>query len=98
MESERRLYKPLPPGQWFRLLRLLPGSLEDPIECELLVLKFDESPDYEPVSYAWGGSTLCKQIVCNGLPVSVTASAHQLLRRFRNRSDERLIWLDGGLH
>lgn len=95
MESKSTLYKPLPQGQWFRLLQLFPGEPEDPIECELIMSKLDQSPDYEPVSYAWGSPVLCEEIVCNGSTVLVTTNAYQLLRRFRKKSDKRMIWLDG---
>ncbi|KAI0970944.1 heterokaryon incompatibility protein-domain-containing protein [Xylaria arbuscula] len=95
MDPQRVIYKPLPYGQWFRLLRVLPGIPDDAIQCELLVSKIDDLPNYEPVSYAWGDPTTRKQIICDGVPVSVTTSAYQLLRRFRKRCKERIIWLDG---
>lgn len=37
------LYSTLPRGRGFRLLRLQSGTFEDPIECELVIFKFDES-------------------------------------------------------
>lgn len=39
-----------------RILRLAPGSFDDPIECELIVMTFEEAAatGYEALSYVWG--------------------------------------------
>lgn len=37
-----------------RLLTLLPGSWEDPVQCTLCMDSLDSAKDYEALSYTWG--------------------------------------------
>ncbi|KAE8451801.1 hypothetical protein EG329_002641 [Mollisiaceae sp. DMI_Dod_QoI] len=87
-------HSPLPPGQFFRLLKILPGSVDDPTQCELLTLEFETAPDYEPISYAWGDPAMSHEITCNGYSMFITKTLFQALRRFR-QAQPRLLWADG---
>ncbi|KAF2093294.1 HET-domain-containing protein, partial [Rhizodiscina lignyota] len=76
-----------------RLLRLLPGEFDDPVECQLITYELNKAPDYEPISYAWGDLTDTCEIICNRLPHFITINLFQALRRFR-RMQPRLLWAD----
>lgn len=93
-------YSPLLPDLGcIRLLRLMPdGDEAAPIRCQLFDYSLHESAQrvhlYEAVSYVWGD---CKRL----LPISianhrfnVTENLHAVLLRLRNRSFERIIWID----
>jgi hypothetical protein len=44
----------LPAGNWFRILRLHPGTFDEPIRCELIATELDDPKlSYEPISYCW---------------------------------------------
>jgi hypothetical protein len=87
-------YTPLDPGHWFRILRLLPGNFEDPIQCELIPTKLDEAPPYEPLSYCWGDPKDKRPIICHGRRLEITINLFEALRRFRREDQTRLLWAD----
>ena len=87
-------HEPLPEGKWIRLLRLGPGVSDDPICCELTATALEEAPPYEPISYCWGDPNDTPKFLCHGQPFSVTLSLFQALRRFRRKTEPRLIWAD----
>lgn len=43
----------LDPGQ-VRILKLLPGTAEEPLCCEIFTSRLSENPYYEALSYCWG--------------------------------------------
>ena len=52
------LYQPLPTGESTRLLRLQPGSRDEPISCNLQPANLsDNLPAYEALYYVWGSSS-----------------------------------------
>ena len=58
-----------------RLIRLLPGSFDAPIHCELFEASLDDAElQYQAISYAWGDASITQCIECNGLDVDVTVS------------------------
>jgi hypothetical protein len=94
--TEPYTYGPLQPGDWIRVLRLLPGRFNDPIYCELVPTKLDKTAEYEPISYCWGdGDAKARQhIWCQGQSCFVTTSLFEALRRFRWEDRPRRLWAD----
>lgn len=93
----RLLYQPLPGQRSFRLLELLPGQWDDPIQFNLLLDDLDSlSHPYEAISYTWGDATDRKAIKCNGNDGSITRSLFDALRAFRRDLGEnaRILWAD----
>ncbi|KAK1752747.1 heterokaryon incompatibility protein-domain-containing protein [Echria macrotheca] len=78
----------------FRLLRLLPGNELDPIKCELFHAKIDGNYDYDALSYCWGPPTIRSTVLCDGIPVSVTANLAAALSSFRLGDTQRVLWVD----
>lgn len=105
----KALYAPVRRWQ-FRLLKIRPSqSRNAQIHCDLVVAGMIEpvegSPgvalpdsgdiiEYEAISYTWGGSEFSATILCNGLDLPVTRSAHEVLSHLRLASQPRWVWID----
>lgn len=99
-------YQPLrhAEGEHIRLLVLCPGEPEDPIRCELFHSSLAYENDYEAVSYTWatedGDASLSQHVSCayagesEALGLSVTVNCAAALRRLRDKSYERILWID----
>ncbi|KAH7317388.1 heterokaryon incompatibility protein-domain-containing protein [Rhexocercosporidium sp. MPI-PUGE-AT-0058] len=87
----------------FRLVHLdapLSGDTDSPVHAELKTYTHDDCPEYETVSYTWGGqendSTPCK-------PISIgpywdvllqTKNCWDMLKLMRPSSGQRVVWVD----
>ncbi|KAI1414920.1 HET-domain-containing protein [Hypoxylon sp. FL1857] len=78
----------------FRILTLLPGSGEQPLECILEHGDIGKSPPYEAISYVWGDPEDKVEITCNGKTLAITAGLAVVLRHFRSPSERRSLWAD----
>jgi hypothetical protein len=77
-------------------MRLLPAKSEDePLHCELITTKFDEAPDYEPISYAWGEKPEQESILGNEHLHSISSSLSYGLKRVGLTDRPRMLWADG---
>ncbi|KAJ1323935.1 HET domain-containing protein [Microdochium nivale] len=87
-------YGQLSPNKSFRILKLLPGSASDSVECVLLESKWPPEYKYEALSYAWGDPTTNQTIRCSGSNLGVTTSLYGALVHLRRPTRERLLWAD----
>ncbi|KAI2469321.1 HET-domain-containing protein [Annulohypoxylon bovei var. microspora] len=78
----------------FRILTLLPGSKEQPLECILEHGDIGKSPPYEAISYVWGDTRDKVDIICNGKPLAIRVTLDTVLRHFRFPSEKRTVWVD----
>ncbi|KAI1209674.1 HET-domain-containing protein [Annulohypoxylon truncatum] len=78
----------------FRILTLLPGSREQPLECVLEHGDIGNSPPYEAISYVWGDTRNKVNIRCNDKPLAISVNLDGVLRHFRSPSDKRTLWVD----
>jgi hypothetical protein len=79
----------------FRLLSLLPGLDNSPIECTLRHTRRSAPfQPYEALSYAWGDPNLTSEILVNGLPFSITRNLEHALRSLRLDGATRTLWVD----
>lgn len=100
---------PLPPllytkltdsDQEFRVLRILPAlASDDQIQCELQLVRLDESPVYDCLSYAWGDLRETKQILIDGHAFEATENLVVALHQLRAHKHPKyhrneLIWID----
>ena len=88
----------LKPGS-IRLLRLMPDKDETaPIQCQLFNYSPQESGEwthlYEALSYVWGDPDKTLPILINEHCFNITVNLYAALLRLRNRSFERIIWVD----
>lgn len=78
----------------FRLLRLLPGCLTDPIYCTLRNHYIYEAPEYEALSYCWGDQDIKYPVTCNSAEFLVTRNVHDALVALRHTTLPRILWID----
>lgn len=48
-----RIYQPLPPPRFIRLITILPGQPEVSLKLSLMPFNLNDEPDYEALSYMW---------------------------------------------
>ncbi|KAK2016850.1 HET-domain-containing protein [Colletotrichum eremochloae] len=94
MQNTAYQYDKLPPGLWFRLLRIQPGQADDPLICDLVTVDLESNPSYKALSYVWGDPTKLAEITCSGFRRSVTVSLFDGLRRLRHPARIEMAWAD----
>lgn len=78
-----------------RLIKLLPSKAPTKrISCEILHVSLSNPPDYEALSYTWGGQEADCVIYCKEKRLLVTRTLYLALARLRMLDDSRLIWAD----
>lgn len=77
-----------------RLLTLESGDWPDPISCKVDIVPFDSHPFYEALSYVWGDPGIQQTIQVNNHPYKVTENLWMVLRRLRDSSATRVLWID----
>ncbi|KAL5390036.1 hypothetical protein DPSP01_002093 [Paraphaeosphaeria sporulosa] len=91
-------YIPLPTGPRFtRLVRLLPGSGDAEIRCEIFDFKLQraqQTSNFEALSYVWGDLNDRKRIFIEDSYLDITANLHTALRYLRDSVLERVLWID----
>ncbi|KAJ5711018.1 hypothetical protein N7488_005174 [Penicillium malachiteum] len=93
-ENNEDIFNELP-SHHIRLLELLPGSECDLVEVKLHIVPMADPGVYKALSYLWGSMTDdLRLIVCNGYEFTVTANLFKALRRFRDSSEARVMWID----
>ena len=83
--------QPLPD---FRLVRILAGSGESDIRCELYPASFASRHSYEALSYCAGDPADCRSILLNGVSFNTFLSTHEALQQFRAPDHDRIFWID----
>ncbi|EUC47207.1 hypothetical protein COCMIDRAFT_52629, partial [Bipolaris oryzae ATCC 44560] len=83
------------PFNSFGLLELVPGkSLSADIHCRLRSHQLNSAPPYEALSYTWGDEESTCRISLDGLPFDIRPNLRNALRRLRQSSSTRTIWID----
>ena len=84
------------PHLQIRLVRLLRASETNaPIFCVLETFFPDVAPEYEALSYTWGRpDEYGHKVFINERPFAVTLNLEDALRRLRDRSHDRWMWID----
>jgi hypothetical protein len=92
------LYEPLDTKRiQFRRLILLPGeseSFDETLVGTLEMVWFDETPEYEALSYVWGSTSPAKRMILNGKEVTITPNLDCALRHLRRPNSRRILWVD----
>lgn len=89
-------YTPMKDAQHeIRLLHILPGGLDDEIQCELHHAALDDKLSYQALSYSWGRTVRNKTISIDGCSgFRVTDNLGAALRRLRYTDATRILWID----
>jgi hypothetical protein len=94
-EPDHSTWQPLGGAGRFRLVKLSPGSGEEPLECSLLTCDIQgHEVSYQALSYTWGDKALTETILCAGGPIKITRNLRSALCRIRSKSESLLIWND----
>jgi hypothetical protein len=83
----------LPPGDFVRVLDVLPGSNNDPLVGKLRVAELGKS-SYIALSYVCGNTSLTHSILLSGHILGIYSSTHELLSRFRDANEVVTVWID----
>ena len=77
-----------------RLLRVRPGSVIDPLECDLYCVSLHAQPRFKALSYVWGGVEFKRTIVFNGHKVYITPNLYAALEHLRDLFNTTVLWVD----
>ncbi|ETN37488.1 uncharacterized protein HMPREF1541_07110 [Cyphellophora europaea CBS 101466] len=88
------LYQQLTIGHAIRLVEIARGATSDPISIRLSIHELSHTPDYDAISYVWGGQADHAVVECNGKDLNITHSLEAALRRVRLLDRPRLVWAD----
>lgn len=96
INSDRTVYKfpALPSKSSFLILEILSGRETQPISCRHHLADWNNPPDYEAISYAWGDTSRQVSIICDDKLLYVTPSLRDGLQRMRHEDRSRFVWAD----
>ena len=77
-----------------RILDLLPGNTEDPLECSIRTAALGSDTPYETLSYVWGNQQCGRIVHIAGHDVEVTSNLYAALLRLRDPNTIRALWVD----
>ncbi|CAM1507659.1 Fc.00g073000.m01.CDS01 [Cosmosporella sp. VM-42] len=93
--AHARIYSPLDKARHvIRLLVLKPGQFQDVVKCHLRAVSLDEHPSFEALSYCWGDTLFGDTVEINGHEVIKSSTLNLILRRLRNPTSSRTLWID----
>ncbi|KAF2003577.1 HET-domain-containing protein, partial [Amniculicola lignicola CBS 123094] len=92
-ESASAIYDTLQKDE-IRLVKLHAArNYSDPVKCSLQTVNLRSSPPFEALSYVWGKLS-GNDIQLQGEPYIITKNLNEALRRLRNESNDRILWID----
>ncbi|KAL4950292.1 heterokaryon incompatibility protein-domain-containing protein [Aspergillus filifer] len=102
LETQQSLFPELPSNDSIRLLRLKPGTDDEPLRADLEIVNISQIPLplYEALSYTSvhdpaDPSEPCPVFIGNYWDVAhVSANCGKALRRLRRQNADRLLWVD----
>ncbi|KAF1996060.1 heterokaryon incompatibility, partial [Amniculicola lignicola CBS 123094] len=77
-----------------RVLTLLPGTYDDPIDIKLTKHWIENDPTYEALSYVWGIEMSVHLASVNNILMEITENLDIALRHLRYESEHRFMWID----
>jgi hypothetical protein len=88
------VYEPLTSPTSIRILKLLPGTKGDLIQCRLKITTMAEVRPYEAMSYVWGDTKDKREICCGGRKAKIPTNLRDALRRIRDPFEVKYVWAD----
>lgn len=77
-----------------RLLTILPGPADSPLECTLSNISLEFPDNYHALSYVWGSPTPTCTLICNNHVIPVTPNLSSVLHEHRLRNTSTPLWVD----
>jgi hypothetical protein len=87
-------YEALASEDHFRVIELQPGAWTDKISFILRTVSWQQKPEYEAISYAWGDLTNVRSSSNEGKDFKITTSLFEALQHFRYEDRPRTLWAD----
>ncbi|KAH7176848.1 heterokaryon incompatibility protein-domain-containing protein [Dactylonectria macrodidyma] len=87
-------YKAIEGPQTIRLIHVHPGNETDPVQLSLVTTSLDKTPAFEAISYCWGDVQDLREVICDGVTLSITNSLFTGLVHFRRPGQPRVLWAD----
>ncbi|KIN05381.1 hypothetical protein OIDMADRAFT_51193 [Oidiodendron maius Zn] len=78
----------------FRVIFLEPGQAHDELRCRLEAHDATSAPEYEALSYVWGGPERKRILVSEGKQLLITTALEVALARLRLPDLPRVLWVD----
>ncbi|KAK0639450.1 Fructosamine kinase-domain-containing protein [Cercophora newfieldiana] len=87
--------KPLPTGEYTRVLVLHPGVEDDELSCDLEVVHLKEQENsYTALSYVWGNPRNTTSCICGDRAARITVNLAEALRALRDPQVPLRLWAD----
>ena len=93
-KPEKFTYRPLQGPKDFRLLNLLPGERDEPLNCSLYHSSLTSHPNYCAVSYTWGTPGFFQEIELNGVTHPIQTNLFDFLQQLRLPDSPTTLWVD----
>ncbi|KIM93138.1 hypothetical protein OIDMADRAFT_173399 [Oidiodendron maius Zn] len=87
-------YPLLQGGARIRLVRIIPGSPTDQIQCEFSTCSINDAPRYNALSYEWGSRSHLKDINVIGQQIAIRSNLWRFLLRLRSHAYYDYLWCD----
>ncbi|KAH8742593.1 heterokaryon incompatibility protein-domain-containing protein [Diaporthe sp. PMI_573] len=78
-----------------RVIDILPGNGDEELSCLIRHVSLFDDPQFDAISYCWGGQAPSRPILCDGLSQLITENLHDALRCFRSPDQVATLWADG---
>jgi hypothetical protein len=88
------VYQPFESPDLFRLVKLLPGTEDEPLHIELRTYHLDNAPAFDTLSHVWGRKGVNHHVICGGCELAVMPNLYHTLRSLRHARASRLLWID----
>ncbi|KAH7385338.1 heterokaryon incompatibility protein-domain-containing protein [Phaeosphaeria sp. MPI-PUGE-AT-0046c] len=88
------LYPSTLPPNTIRLLQILPGPADSPLECTLSTSAIDFPDPYHALSYVWGPPSPSSTLICNNHVIPITSNLSSALHEYRARNVSTPLWVD----
>ena len=87
-------YDTLPSPDHFRCFELLPGDWNAPLSGRMVYHSLYDEPEYEAISYMWGGADPTTLVDCGYGSLAITTNVATMFRRLRLHDEPRKLWID----
>lgn len=77
-----------------RLVELLPGNIDEVIQCRFHSISLLDRPEYAALSYSWGPPKPYKNILLNDTEFPIRRNLWWFLHHARTRNETQLFWID----
>lgn len=95
LENSKRVYQPLPPGPYIRILHLRPGKESEPVRCSTEIVSLEEdSTKYDAISCEWGQAQDMHTILMDNCEIQIRNNLHSHLKALRDDNQVFTVWVD----